>query len=195
MWWLTNSWEGTDDKPLSSSSVITLWAHPRAVTGSSQTLFPTLPFPFEWVMGGVEAVISIVGVGDDGIIWIGEETVALPFSSCNFCLFGSKVSWERGSCFIPLICAYFSLLYWMAISTRNNNNNKKLKKKERWEFTRMRQLTFCFSKDLLQYVLNRLRSKTIGEQMTRVDQVVKILDLLSKGKGSLNPFVIWTFQF
>ena len=62
------------------------------------------------------------GVGDDGIIWIDEEITMSPFSSCNFCLFGSSASWDKGSFFIPLIQAYFSLLYLVAISTNKRGN-------------------------------------------------------------------------
>ena len=46
------------DKPLSSLSVITLWAQPIAVIGSSQTLLPTLPFPLARVVEGEKQVTS-----------------------------------------------------------------------------------------------------------------------------------------
>ena len=69
------------------------------------------------VIGGVEAVTSIDGVGEDEIIWTGEETAASPFSSCNFLLFKFEVSWERGSFFIPLIRAYFYYTAWPSLCT------------------------------------------------------------------------------
>ena len=76
IWRLTSSWDKTDDKPLSSSSVIMLWARLRAVAGSSQMLFPILPFSLLRVMGGVESVTSIDRVREDGI-WTGKETTTI----------------------------------------------------------------------------------------------------------------------
>ena len=76
IWRLTSSWDETDDKPLSSSSVIMLWARLRVVIGSSQMLFPILPFPLLRVMGGVESVTSIDRVREDGI-WTGKETTTV----------------------------------------------------------------------------------------------------------------------
>ena len=55
-------------RPLRSSFVIMLCAHPRAVAGSSQTLFPILLFPFEEVMRGVMAITSREGVGDNMMV-------------------------------------------------------------------------------------------------------------------------------
>ena len=145
-------------------------------------------------MGEVEAVTSTDGVGEDGI-WTSEETIASPFSSCNFHLLGSKASWERGFFFIPIIHTYFSLLYYVAISApKKKNLCVSYREKERWEVTRIRWFTFFFLTNLFQDVFRRLGSKETSKQMTRIDQVVKILDLSSKGKGSLNPSVIWTLH-
>ena len=47
-----------DKRSLSSSLVMTLGAHLKVVAGSSQTLLPTLPFPWEQVVGGVKVIIS-----------------------------------------------------------------------------------------------------------------------------------------
>ena len=38
-------------------------------------LFPTLLFPFDQVVGGVEVVTSRDEVKDDGIIWIDGENI------------------------------------------------------------------------------------------------------------------------
>ena len=46
----------------------------------------------------------------------------------------------------------------------------------------------------LQHVLSRLESKATVKQMTKVDQVVKVLDLSSKSKGSLNSVAVLTLQ-
>ena len=62
-----SSWEGMDDKPFSSSLVITLCAWPKAVVGSSHTLIPTLLLPFVRVSGGVTAVTSKDRVGEGGV--------------------------------------------------------------------------------------------------------------------------------
>ena len=46
---------------------MTLWAQPTVVVGTTQTLFPTLPFPLEQVMRGVvadeESVVTTFGEG------------------------------------------------------------------------------------------------------------------------------------
>ena len=113
---LTSSWEGMDDKPFSSSSVITLCARPKAVVGLSHTLIPILLLPFLQVSGGVTTVTSKDRVGEEGATLIGGGTAASTFSSLCFLFFESKVSLARGSFFRSLIRAYLSLLYWVAIS-------------------------------------------------------------------------------
>ena len=127
-----------DNKPLSSLSITTLGAHPRAIAGSSQKLFPTLPFPFEQVVGGVEAVTSRDRVKEDGIIWTDRETTASPFSSWSFLLFRSMACWDRVSFFIPLMRAYFSILYLVAISTSKesemSNHTKWQEDFQKWTY-------------------------------------------------------------
>ena len=44
------------------------------------------------------------------------ETATSPFSSWSFLLFKSVASWDKVSFFIPLMQAYFSILYLVAIS-------------------------------------------------------------------------------
>ena len=46
---------------------MTLWARPRAVAGSYQTLLPTLAFPLEHVVGGLKVIILREGVGEEGV--------------------------------------------------------------------------------------------------------------------------------
>ena len=62
-----SSWEGMDDKPFSSSLVITLCAWPKVVVGSSHTLIPTLLLPFVQVSEGVTTVTSKDKVGEGGV--------------------------------------------------------------------------------------------------------------------------------
>ena len=106
------------DKPLSSSSVIMLWAWPIAVAGSFQTLLPTLPFPLAQVVGGEKLVTSKDGVGEEEAIWTGGRAAASLFSSPNFLFLESAVRLDKGSFFKFLMQAYFSLLYLVAISAR-----------------------------------------------------------------------------
>ena len=76
---LISSWEGMDNKPLSSLLVITLWAQPIAVARSSQTLFLTLSFPLAQVVGGEKAVTSKDEVEEEGAIWTsGRAAASLP---------------------------------------------------------------------------------------------------------------------
>ena len=63
---LTSPWEGMDDKPFSSSLVITLCAQPRAVARSSHMLIPILPLPFARVIRGVTTVTSRKGLEKKG---------------------------------------------------------------------------------------------------------------------------------
>ena len=123
MYWLTSSWEGIDNKLLSSLSMITLWAQPNAVAGSSQTLLPTLHFPFERVVGGVKAVTFKDGVGEDGAINMDGRIAVSLFSSPSFLFFESTARLDKDSFFKPLMWTYFSLSYLVAISA-----NQKLSK-------------------------------------------------------------------
>ena len=47
---------------------MTLWAYPRVVAGSSQTLMPTLAFPLKRVVRGLKVIISKEGVGEDEVL-------------------------------------------------------------------------------------------------------------------------------
>ena len=109
MWRLTSSWKGIDEIPLSLSSVITLWAHPRVLEGSSQTLLPTLPFPLEQMVGGVKVIISREGVGEDGVPKRDKGAGVSSFPG---------ISWDKGLFFKLFTRAYLSLLYLVAISTK-----------------------------------------------------------------------------
>ena len=109
MWWQTSLWEGIEEIPLSLSSVITLWAHPRVVVGSSQTLLPTLPFPLEQMVGGVKVIISREGVGEDGVPKRDKGAGVSSFPG---------ISWDKGLFFKLFTWAYLSLLYLVAISTK-----------------------------------------------------------------------------
>ena len=118
MWRLTSSWKGIDEIPQSLSSVITLWAHPRVVVGSSQTLLPTLPFPLEQMVGGVKVIISREGVGEDGVPNRDKGAAVLSFPSSSLRFFNLGISWDKGLFFKLFTRAYLSLLYLIAISTK-----------------------------------------------------------------------------
>ena len=64
--------------------------------GSSQALLPTLPFPLEWVVGGVEVIILREGVGENRVPKSdkGAGVSSFPLSSLRFIDLG--VSWDKG---------------------------------------------------------------------------------------------------
>ena len=88
----------------------------------SQTLLPILNFPFAQVVGGVKAVTSKDGVGEEGAVWMGKGTVVSAFSSLNFLFFESAVRLDKGSFFRSLIWVYLSLLYLVAISAKRKRS-------------------------------------------------------------------------
>ena len=127
IWRLTSSWDKTDDKPLSSSSVIMLWARLKAVARSSQMLFPILPFPLLRVMGGVEFVTSIDRVGEDGI-WTGEETTTVLIIQFSPLRVWSEL--RKGFVLHPLnTCILFP--YFTAWSSSPKKKNCKVKRKRK----------------------------------------------------------------
>ena len=151
-------------------------------------LFPALPFPFERVVGGVKAITLRDGVKEDEIVWTSRGTTVSPFSSLSYCFFESTASWDKGSFFIPLMRAYFFLLYLVAISA-----NKKREVSDHIEWWKNLQgWTYSFPLDESFLTCN---SKAAIKQATRVNQIVKILDLLVKSKGSSNPFMVLVLQF
>ena len=90
-----SSRDGMDDKPFSSSLVITLCARPMAVVGSSHTLIPTLVLSLAWVSGGVAAVTSKDGV-KEGAVWTGGRVEVSAFSSLTFLFFKFEVKLAKG---------------------------------------------------------------------------------------------------
>ena len=90
-----SSRDGMDDKPFSSSLVITLCARPMAVVGSSHTLIPTLVLSMARVSGGVVAVTSKDGVGE-GAVWTEGRVEVSAFSSLTFLFFKFEVKLAKG---------------------------------------------------------------------------------------------------
>nr|POF00123.1 hypothetical protein CFP56_19085 [Quercus suber] len=66
------------------------------MAGSSQTLFPTLIFPLERVVGGEMVIISSEGVEEDGVPKRDKEVgvSSLPLSNLRF--FDPGVSRDKG---------------------------------------------------------------------------------------------------
>ena len=96
---------------------------------SSQTLFPTLPFPLERVIRGATADEgSIATTFEEGVgeteAWnkakgVGPSNFPLPI----FHLFASKANEDRGSLFMLLRRAYLSLLFLVVISAKHRHSS------------------------------------------------------------------------
>ena len=78
-------------KAFNSSLVMTLWAWPTAIVGSSQTLFPTLPFLLEWMTGHH---LRRKGWGNRSLEQ-GQRGRPFELSFAKFTPFGIKGQWRQ----------------------------------------------------------------------------------------------------
>lgn len=123
------------------------------------------------------------------------EVVVSPFSSFSLHFFVSTTSWDRGSFFVPLTRAHLSLLYLVAISKTKSERGIRIRNKKKRKIKKEENTYFSLLGVFSQNVFRRLRSKTEIIQMTRIHQIVKVVDPASKRQSNFNSALITTLQY